>query len=133
MRRYLIFGLCGVALAVSAWMAIRLVNRMVPYGLEHFREIYSIQLASMINAWQKSGGNCEDLTGLQATNSSLRTFPFRTNISHNGITYHAVVALEANSFRRNGFLVGTTNLDVLWLDSKGGVDLELRKGVRGQH
>ncbi len=125
-RRLYVWGGITVACLFAAVLAL---NKVLPYGFEQRKEIRAIQLQSHLLAWRSAGAPEAQLLVDKGETQMAKLSEFRTNIQVGGTDFVTVLRLDSPEFQGRGYLVGTTNADIIWIDKNGEAKLLRRKPV----
>jgi hypothetical protein len=107
---------------VGSFVLMLILDKVLPYGFEHFRQRGAMELKSIVSSWKKSGEGTDELLSHEKTNNDRHIFLHTTDFQANGTAYTSIIRFEAGTLRGKGFLVATTNAEVFWVSKKGKIE-----------
>jgi len=102
------------AAALVAFCAYAL-NSLVPFNLAYTKRVKASYLRNEVKEWQMLG----EPKFYGHTNETLASYVWRTNLIVQSAPVSTVMRLDSTLFRDRGYLVATTNQEVLWVSRKG--------------
>ena len=119
LSRRLICSGCVVLVLIGA---VFVLDKVLPYSQEHFRDIEAVRLRNDVRAYEANMTNAAALQTLLRSNAHSALFRFETNLNLSGVRYETVLGVTNSSFRGKGMLAGCRGGHVFWIRRNGDVE-----------